>query len=160
MSHGSVLRLALSTSMVMMALVLPSGAQTPDNRLLLADAEKLIAAAVDAATKMNVRVSVAVVDSRGDLIAVARMPGTIPDTAIGKAMTAAIFREPSSESAARATSPIGQSLNEASGGRLRFFRGGLPIVRNGIMIGAAGASGATAQQDEDAVRAGLKALGL
>jgi uncharacterized protein GlcG (DUF336 family) len=48
-----------------------------------------------------------------------------------------------------------QALNDASGGRLRFFQGGLPIVRGGFTVGAFASSGAAAQQDEDAVRAAL-----
>jgi uncharacterized protein GlcG (DUF336 family) len=138
-----------------------AGAQTSDGRITLSEALQLIEAATAEATKQNYRLSFAVVDARGDLIAVARMPGAgpgTPDTAIGKAMTSTFFGQPSGNLAAAASSPIGQALNDSTGGRLRFFQGGLPIVRNGFTVGAMGASGATAQQDEDVVKAALSMM--
>ena len=51
-------------------------------------------------------------------------------------------------------------MNEATGGRLRFFQGAVPIVRDGFTVGAVGASGASAQDDEDNVKAALAAVGL
>lgn len=130
------------------------------NELTLADAQRIIAAAEKTATGMSLRVSIAIVNSRGDLIAVERMPGAAaatPDTAIGKAMSAAIYLQPSAALVARATAPTTQGLNEATGGRLRFVQGGVPIVRNGETVGAVAASGATSQQDEDIAKSGLVA---
>ncbi len=127
----------------------------------LKDALALIDAAHKEATAQNLRLSIAVVDARGDLIAIARLSGAGPataDTAIGKAMVAALFGQPSATLAPRATSPVLQGLNERTGGRFRFFQGALPIVRNGRTVGAVGASGATAQQDEDIVRTALAAV--
>jgi len=76
---------------------------------------------------------------------------------IGKAMLSAIYGQPSAALAQRSSSPITQALNEATGGRFRFLQGALPIVRGGFTVGAIAASGASAQQDEDAVRAALAA---
>lgn len=137
-----------------------STAQSAPQQLTLADAQKLIDAVHQAASGMNLRLSVAVVDSRGDLIALGRMPGAganTPDMAIGKAMMSAIYGQPSGALAARATNPVTQALNEATGGRLRFIPGAVPIIRNGVILGAVGASGASAQQDEQAASAGLGA---
>jgi glc operon protein GlcG len=134
-------------------------AQTPG--VGLKDALALIDAAHKEATAQNLRLSVAVVDARGDLVAVARLsgaPAATADTAIGKAMVSALFGQPSATLAPRATSPVLQGLNERTGGRFRFFQGALPIVRNGRTVGAVGASGATAQQDEDIVRTALAAV--
>jgi uncharacterized protein GlcG (DUF336 family) len=39
-------------------------------------------------------------------------------------------------------------------------RGSLPITVNGVLVGGIGASGGPAQEDENAVRAGLVAVGL
>jgi glc operon protein GlcG len=39
-------------------------------------------------------------------------------------------------------------------------QGALPVFRNGVLVGAAGGSGAASQEDEDAVRAGIEAAGL
>ena len=135
-------------------------AQAPPSRLTLADAQRIIEAAQSKAGEMNLRVSVAVVDVRGDLIALARMPGAganTPDTAIGKAMMSAIYGQPSAALVQRATNPSTQALNDATGGRLRFIQGGVPIVRSGFTVGAVAASGATSQQDEEISRAGLTA---
>jgi len=134
-----------------------SRAQTPP-RLTLAEALTLIDAAQKEAASRNLRLSFAVVDARGDLIALARMPDATPataDTAIGKAMMAAMFGQPSAAFVGRGNTPLMQGLNETSGGRLRFFQGALPIVRGGFTVGAFGSSGASAQQDEDTVRAAL-----
>lgn len=140
----------------------PVAAQ-PAARLTLAEALRLIDAARADASSKSLRLSIAVVDARGDLIALARMPDANPataDTAIGKAMLSAFFGQPSAAFASRATTPLFQSLNAETGGRLRFFQGALPIVRNGFTVGAIGASGASAQQDEDSARAALTAIAL
>jgi uncharacterized protein GlcG (DUF336 family) len=136
-------------------------AQNASPRLTLADAQKIIDAGHKAATEQNLRVSVAVVDARGDLIALGRMPGAgvgTMDTAIGKAMMSAVYGQPSAALTGRATNPATQAFNDATGGRLRFLQGAVPIIRNGFIIGAVGASGATAMQDEGVSSAGLAAL--
>jgi len=132
-------------------------------RVTLQDALTLIEAAQKEAAAKNYRLSFAVVDQRGDLIAVARMPGAgaaTPDTAIGKAMLSAIYGQPSAALVARQTNPVTQAMNESTGGRFRFLQGALPIVRGGFTVGAIAASGASAQQDEDSVRAALSAVNL
>ena len=135
--------------------------QAPAPPLLLADAQKMIDAAQKAAADLNLRLSIAVVDGRGDLIAVSRMPGAgaaTPDTAIGKAMLSTLMGRPSAAMVGMANTPFVQAYNDATGGRLRFLQGAVPIVRNGVVIGAIAGSGATSQQDEDAANVGLKAL--
>ena len=37
-------------------------------------------------------------------------------------------------------------------------QGGLPIVRDGVVIGACGVGGGTSQEDEDCARAGIARL--
>jgi uncharacterized protein GlcG (DUF336 family) len=137
--------------------------QGPPPRVTLEEALRLIEAGQKDAAGRNYRLSFAVVDARGDLVALARMPGAganTPDTAIGKAMLSAIYGQPSAALVQRSTSPITQGINDASGGRLRFIQGAVPIVRGGFTVGAMAASGASAQQDEDAVKAALAAVSL
>jgi glc operon protein GlcG len=132
-------------------------------RLSLQEALALIDAAQKEAAARSFRLSFAVVDARGDLIALERMPGAgagTPDTAIGKAMLSAIYGQPSAALVARQTNPVTQAMNDASGGRFRFLQGALPIVRGGFTVGAIAASGATAQQDEDSVRVALSSVSL
>jgi uncharacterized protein GlcG (DUF336 family) len=149
-------------SAVALIVAAPSpNAQNAPARITLADAQKIIDAGHKAAADQNLRVTVAVVDARGDLIALGRMPGAgagTTDTAIGKAMMSAIYGQPSAALTGRATNPATQAFNDATGGRLRFLQGAVPIIRNGFIIGAVGASGATAMQDEGVSSAALAVL--
>lgn len=154
-------RAALAFALVGAASGSASAQQT--SSITLQDALTLIDAAQKEAATKNYRLSFAVVDQRGDVIAVARMPGAgaaTPDTAIGKAMLSAIYGQPSAALVARQTNPVTQAMNESSGGRFRFLQGALPIVRGGFTVGAIAASGASSQQDEDSVRAALSAVNL
>ena len=155
--------LFVALTLAVMTASSPAIAQMPAPRITLDDALKMIAAAQTEAASKNFRMSFAVVNSRGDLIAVARMPGAGPataDTAIGKAMMSAIFGRPSAALVQTANSPVQQGLNDLSGGRLRFLQGALPLVRGGFTVGAIAGSGGTSQQDEDTARAALPAAGF
>jgi len=161
-----VWRVVLLLIALLALMTIPSPAQTPSSGppgdLTLADAVKLIAAAQAEAGAKNLRLTIAVVNQRGDVIAVGRMDGANPgtvDTAIGKAMVSAMFGQPSAALVIRAGTPVAQGLNVQTGGRLRFLQGALPITRGGFTIGAIAGSGASAQQDEDTVRAALAAIG-
>ena len=158
-------RALVAIMLVAGCVVAPMGltAQAPPQRITLSEAQAIITAAVRVAAGRNLQLSIAVVDGRGDPIAATRMQNARPttmDTAIGKAMSAAIFGRPSADLAGNADSQLYLDMNEAAGGRLRFFQGALPIVRGGYTVGAVGASGASSQDDEDAVRAALAEMGL
>ena len=104
------------------------------------------------------QLSCAVVDSRGDLVALARMDGArfyTTDVARGKAVLSAMFGQPSGNLGTFATSPAFQNFSETAQAPLYPFQGALPITKDGDTIGAMGCSGASSQQDEDAVRAAL-----
>ena len=127
-----------------------------------AQATAALAAAQEAAEQLDVSLSCAVVDSRGDMIAMARMDGArffTTDVARGKARISAFFGQPSGDMADFGNSPAFQSFNETMQGPLYAFQGALPIMRNGEVIGAMGCSGAASQVDEDAVRAALAVFG-
>jgi glc operon protein GlcG len=128
----------------------------------MAEALKALEAARAAATKIAVNLSCAVVDSRGDLIALTRMDGArffTTDVARGKAQVSAMFGQPSGNLAQFGASPFFVNLNTAAQGRLYPVQGALPILRGKQVIGAIGCSGASAQQDEDAAKAGLAGFG-
>ena len=119
---------------------------------------ELLVGARNAADDIGVKLSCAVVDSRGDLVALARMDGArffTTDVARGKAALSAMFGQPSGSLANLAQSPAFQNFNEAAQAPLYPFQGALPIQQDGATIGALGCSGAAAQQDEDAARAAL-----
>ena len=123
-----------------------------------AQAMAALAAARETAEALGVSLSCAVVDSRGDMIALARMDGArfyTTDVARGKARMSAMFGQPSGDMADFGNSLAFQSFNETIPGPLYAFQGALPIMRGGELIGAMGCSGAASQVDEDAVRSAL-----
>lgn len=123
----------------------------------LADALRMLEGARAAATKIGVRLTCAVVDARGDLVALARMDGAAfftADVARGKAVASAIFGQPSAALAQMA--PLLQALGSVAHIDMLGLQGALPITGTNQTIGAIGCSGATSQQDEDAARAGLQ----
>lgn len=131
----------------------------PVPRPTLAEAQQMLMTAQAAAAKMNVGLSCAVVDARGDLIALSRMDGVsflTVDVARGKAVTSVLLGQPSGSLGPLA--PIIQSLSSVTDTRMLPIQGALPIVRANQTIGAVGCSGASAQQDEDAARAGIQAV--
>ncbi len=127
----------------------------------LAQAQKVLQAARAAAEGMNIKVSVAVVDDHGDLIAFSRMDVARHTTVVisqGKALVSAFFGQPSGVLAERAGSPVLQSLMMMYQGRLVFGQGAVPISQNNQVVGAVGVSGGTGQQDEEVAKAGVAAL--
>lgn len=157
-------RVLIGTALVAAALLAPSSAiaQTTARRLTLSDAHAIIAAAQKSATAKSLRVTVVVVDYRGDVVALERQLGANPasvDGAIGKAMLSAIFLRPSGtfRETTNSGSPI-TAVNESTGGRLRFVAGGVPIVRGGVLIGAVAVGGATPEQDETVANDGAAAI--
>jgi glc operon protein GlcG len=127
----------------------------------LEEANRIMQGAVVKAREMNIKISVAVCDSGGRLVAFNRMDGAIWASAYGcqgKAVASAAFARPSGELAERAGSPIIQGIAHAEGGHMIPSQGAVPIIRNGVVDGACGVGGGTAQQDEDCARAGVAKL--
>ena len=54
---------------------------------------------------------------------------------------------------------FGQISSLVYGGPMFPSQGSLPIFKDGVLIGAVGGSAASSQMDEDAGRAGIKAIG-
>ena len=127
--------------------------------ITLAEASRMIEAALAKAAEIDVKVSIAVCDSGGSLLAFGRMDGASPVSAIvsqGKAAASAGFGRPSGT--LQADSPVIQAVIAAMGGRMLPAQGAVPVVKNGELVGSIGGSGATAEQDEECARAGLAAL--
>jgi len=129
--------------------------------LTLAEANQVVQGAVEKAREMNIKISVAVCDAGGRLVAFNRMDGAIWGSVYGsqgKAVASAGFARPSGELAERAGSPIIQGIAAAEGGHMIPSQGAVPIIKNGVLEGACGVGGGTAQQDEDCARAGATKL--
>ena len=128
--------------------------------LELADVKKLVAAAETEALRNHWAVSVAVVDDGGHLLALQRLDGAAPVSALiapEKARTAALGRRDSKN-----------YEDTVNGGRTAFLsvplqgmlEGGVAIVKDGDCLGAIGVSGVKSSEDAQIARAGLAALGL
>ncbi len=134
----------------------------------LDDAHKAIIAAVNEAKKHNWKMSIDVVDPSGNQIAHATMDGTQIGSikfSHAKAVTAAQFRRPSKAFAdvingVNGGAPSPATLTILMGMRGAASEGGFPIVKDGKLIGAIGASGGIATQDGATAKAGLAALGV
>ncbi len=129
--------------------------------MTLEDAERALQAAKAKALEMGVKLSISVVDERGDLKCMVRMDGApwrTPYISRGKARASACFGIPSDDLTDRAMIPVMRAVMEVERGEFVPGQGALPIIRNGELIGAIGGSGGTAQEDEDAARAGVNVL--
>jgi uncharacterized protein GlcG (DUF336 family) len=129
--------------------------------LTLEEANRIVNAAVGKATDLNIRVSVAVCDAGGRLVAFQRMNNAIWASAYGsqgKAVASAAFGRPSGELSERANQPTPAGIAAAEGGHMIMGQGAVPIIRNGVIEGACGVGGGTAQQDEECARHGVAAI--
>lgn len=127
--------------------------------LTLDEANRMVQAAINKAKELNVNVSIAVCDAGGHLLAFSRMESCIwisSSVAQGKATAAVAFGQPSGD--IEADSPVIQTIMAAQGGRMLASQGGVPIFREGQVIGSIAECGATSQQDEECAQAGLAAL--
>ncbi|MSP28936.1 MAG: heme-binding protein [Acetobacteraceae bacterium] len=129
--------------------------------LTLDEANHITQGALKKARALNIKISVAVCDAGGRLLAFQRMDNAIWASAYGsqgKAVASAAFARPSGELSARADHPTPRGIAAAEGGHMIMGQGAVPIERNGITIGACGVGGGTAQEDEDCARAGAEHL--
>ena len=129
--------------------------------LSLADANRAVETAIAKAQELDIKISVAVCDEGGRLVAFSRMDGAIWAGVYGsqgKAITSVAFGRPSGEMAERADSPIMRGVGTAEGGHMIPSQGAVPIMRGGVPVGACGVGGGTAQEDEDCARAGVNGI--
>jgi len=121
-----------------------------------ADAQKIMAAAKAEAVKNKWPVSIAIVDDAGMLLLFERLDGagaSTSNTAIGKAQAAAGLRVP--------TKMLGDLLSVMPGAvKLPglFLQGAVPVMYQGECVGAVGASGVQANEDEQVAAAGAAAI--
>lgn len=129
--------------------------------LELADIQTIANAAQAEAIKNGWPVTIAIVDDGGHLLWLQRLDGAAPISAHiapAKAQTAALGR--------RETKIYEDIINN---GRVSFLsapviqgmlEGGVPIVKDGMIIGAVGVSGVKSSEDAQIAKAGISALRL
>src|SRR6202167_5086918 len=117
----------------------------------LADARRVIAAAEKKALEIHQPMNIAVVDGGGNLISHVRMDGAwigSIDISINKAFTSRAFDIATKALAAHSQSG-GQffGIHASNHGRVMIFAGGIPLTRDGKVMGAIGVSGGSGEQD-------------
>ncbi|HEX5385804.1 MAG TPA: heme-binding protein [Gemmatimonadales bacterium] len=130
--------------------------------ITLDDARRVIAAGEDKARQVGQPENIAVVDAGGNLLAYHRMDGAwigSIDISIDKAFTSRAFNLPT-KALAKKAEPGGPfyGIQNSNGGRVMIFAGGVPLKRDGQIVGAVGVSGGSGDQDEEVAEAAAAAL--
>lgn len=130
--------------------------------ITLNDAKRIIAAAEKKANEIGQPMNVAVADAGGNLVAHVRMDGSwigSIDISIKKAYTSRAFDIATKDLASHSQSG-GQffGIHASNDGRIMIFAGGIPLKRNGKVVGAIGVSGGSGDQDHAVAEAGAAAL--
>lgn len=136
-----------------------SAVDLPSRKFLnLAAIKTMVAAAETQAKKMNVEVTLCVVDDSGNLLFLQKADGASLNTiewAQKKARHSAFYKSPSKDAADTVKKGSVEALAFPS-----FFpnQGGLPIIVDGQIMGGIAASGARSDIDEAIAQAGIDAL--
>lgn len=128
----------------------------------LDDARRVIAAGEEKAREIEHPQNIAVVDAGGNLVAHVRMDGAwigSVDISINKAWTARAFDIETGALAENSQSG-GQffGIHASNGGRVMIFAGGIPLERDGQVVGAVGVSGGDGEQDQTVAEAAAAAF--
>ena len=128
----------------------------------LEDARRVISAAEKKAGEIGQPMNIAVADEGGNIVAHARMDnawiGSI-DVAMKKAYTSRAFEIETKELAKHAQSG-GEffGVHVSNDCRIMIFAGGIPLKRDGKVVGAVGVSGGDGEQDHSVAAAGAAAF--
>src|SRR5215207_5529327 len=124
----------------------------------LSDARRVIAAAEKKAAEIGQPMNIAVADGGGNLVAHVRMDGAwigSIDISIKKAFTSRAFDITTKDLAEHSQSG-GQffGIHASNDGRVMIFAGGIPLKRDGRVVGVVGVSGGSGGQDHAVAEAG------
>lgn len=130
--------------------------------ITLKDAKRIIEAAEKKAAEIGQPMNVAVADAGGNLIAHVRMDGAwlgSIDISIKKAYTSRAFDIATKDLATHSQSG-GQffGIHASNDGKIMIFAGGIPLKKDGKVVGAIGVSGGSGDQDHAVAEAGAAAL--
>jgi uncharacterized protein GlcG (DUF336 family) len=132
------------------------------NQLTLADAQAIITSAQRRADAIGQPVNIAVVDAGGNLIAHIRQDGAwigSIDISIKKAWTSRAFDIETRDLGANAQ-PGDQffGIHTTNNGNVAIFAGGVPLRRDGVVVGGIGVSGGSGEQDQTVAEFGAAVL--
>ena len=125
-------------------------------------ARRIIAAGEQKAAEIGQPMNIAVVDAGGNLDAHVRMDGAwigSVDISIKKAWTARAFDLATKDLADNSQS--GDQffgIHASNDGRVMIFAGGIPLKRDGEVVGAVGVSGGMGKQDQSVAEAAAEAF--
>ncbi|EOR95501.1 hypothetical protein ADIARSV_1320 [Arcticibacter svalbardensis MN12-7] len=128
----------------------------------LEDAKKIIEAAEVKAKEIGQPMNIAVADAGGNLIAHVRMDGAwlgSIDISIKKAFTSRAF-DISTKDLGDNSQPGQQfyGIHASNDGKVMIFAGGIPLKKDGQVVGAIGVSGGSGEQDHAVAEAGVAAF--
>jgi uncharacterized protein GlcG (DUF336 family) len=128
----------------------------------LEDARRVIAAAEKKAAQIGQPMNIAVADEGGNIVAHVRMDGAwigSIDISQKKAYTSRAFDIATKDLATHSQSG-GQffGIHASNDGRIMIFAGGIPLKRDGKVVGAIGVSGGSGEQDHQVAEAGAAAF--
>lgn len=133
---------------------------TLPSKLNLDTAKALIDQVEAYAKEQNLNAVIAVCGADGNPIAVHVMDNAFLvsfDVAIKKAYTSASVKMSTMElSKLIQPGATFQGLDKLQGDKMVFFGGGVPLMRNGMMLGALGVSGGTGEEDDAVAQYGVK----
>ncbi|MFT4471721.1 GlcG/HbpS family heme-binding protein [Arthrobacter sulfonylureivorans] len=128
----------------------------------LEDARRVIAAAEAKAAEIGQPMNIAVADAGGNLVSHVRMDGAwlgSIDISMNKAFTSRAFDIQTKDLGDNAQ-PGNQfyGIHASNHGRIMIFAGGIPLSRDGQVVGSIGVSGGSGEQDQSVAEAGAAAL--
>ena len=126
----------------------------------LTDAQAAVNATIDKARALDIEICVAVMDGGGRLVTFARMDQSNWASIFGsqgKAATSAATRCKSGT--IPPDSVVMSRIRELEGNNFIYAKGAVPLFRDGMLIGAIGVGGASAELDETCALAGALAIG-
>src|SRR5580692_8799596 len=123
---------------------------------------KIIQAGQEKAKEIGQPMNIAVVDAGANLVAFERMEGAwlgSIDIAINKAFTSRAF-DIETKALGEHSQSGGQffGIHASNHGRIMVFAGGVPLKRNGQVVGAVGVSGGLGEQDQAVAEAAAAAF--
>ena len=130
--------------------------------ITLNDARRVIAAAELKAAAIGQPMNIAIADAGGNLISHVRMDGAwigSIDISIKKAYTSRAFNIATKDLAEHSQS--GNQffgIHASNDGKIMIFAGGIPLKKDGVVVGAIGVSGGSGEQDHAVAEAGATAF--
>jgi glc operon protein GlcG len=126
------------------------------------DAKRVVDLIVDKAFQMKKAAAIAVADSHGDLVAFARMDGAPVSSihiAINKAWTAARERKPTKDIGEKVRHPEkGHDIAYYGDPKYVGWGGGVPVWKDGEVVGAVGVSGLSSTEDASLANSGVELI--